>query len=390
VDEKALSGVEEKALSGVKEKALIGREQAAAKNLEVKLQLNRDSGFSLNVDSRIPGTGFTAIYGPSGCGKTSLLYCLAGLLQPRPGSEIRFGEQAWQLGDHFLPPHRRRVGFVFQDARLFPHLSVAGNLAYAEKRRQSGDGPSRDEVCDWLQLQELLAQHSGDLSRGQQQRVAIARALLGAPDILLMDEPLANIDLASRVQILGHLETLQHESQVPIVYVSHDMEEIARLADWLLVMQEGRIVAEGPMLDLCSHLQLALAHEEQAAAIVTASVLEQDRDFGLTVLSLEDQALTVSAIDSAPGTPMRLRIPARDISLCLARPEQTSILNVLSARVTEIEDSESAKLLVRLQVGEQFLLARLTRKSIATLGLTPGQHVFAQIKSVALLSHAQS
>ncbi|MCZ6830152.1 MAG: molybdenum ABC transporter ATP-binding protein [Gammaproteobacteria bacterium] len=359
-------------------------------SLHVRLQLQRKSGFQLELDSCIPGTGFSAVYGPSGCGKTSLLYCLAGLIRAGSDSEIRFGEQIWQRGDQFLPTHRRRVGLVFQDARLFPHLSVDGNLAYAEKRRHPATGPSRDQVCEWLQLQNLQGRRSSELSRGQQQRVAIARALLGAPDILLMDEPLANIDLASRSQILGHLERLQRESQLPIVYVSHDMEEIARLADWLLVMQEGRIIAEGPMLDLCSHLQLALAHEEQAAAIVTASVVKQDREYGLTELSLEGQSVTVTTVDAAPGTRMRLRIPARDISLCLNRPEQTSILNVLSARIVEIEATGSSKLLVRLQLGEQYLLARLTRKSIAALRLTPGQQVFAQIKTVALLSHVQS
>jgi molybdate transport system ATP-binding protein len=390
VGKKALSGVDNKALSGVGKKAVSEVEENASNSLNISLQLQRDSGFRLQVESRIPGTGFTAIYGPSGCGKTSLLYCLAGLIRPQEPSEIRFGNLAWQGENQFLPAHRRRVGFVFQDARLFPHLSVEGNLAYAEKRRQSEDGPSRDEVCEWLQLGSLLGQFGNELSRGQQQRVAIARALLSGPDILLMDEPLANIDLASRAQILGHLENLQRKSRVPIVYVSHDMEEISRLADWLLVMQEGRIVAEGPMLELCSHLQLALAHEEQAAAIVTAAVLEQDSEYGLTLLSLEDQELTVSAVGSAPGTPMRLRIPARDVSLCLNRPEQSSILNILSARITEIESSDSSKLLVRLQVGEQFLLARLTRKSIAALGLAPGQQVFAQIKSVALLSHAHA
>jgi len=357
--------------------------------LQARFNLQRDAGFTLRVDSKLPGSGFSAIYGPSGCGKTSLLYCLAGLLRPGEGADIRFGEQAWQTDGCFLATHQRRIGFVFQDARLFPHLSVEGNLAYAEKRRHSERGPSRDQVCDWLQLQALLPRYSNQLSRGQQQRVAIARALLSAPDILLMDEPLANIDLASRRQILGHLERLHRESRVPVIYVSHDMEEIARLADWLLVMDNGRIIAEGPLLDLCSHLQLAIAHEEQAAAIVTASVLGQDSDYGLSQLSLEGQTVSVTAIDADVGTTMRLRIPARDISVCLSRPQQSSILNVLRARIVEIEPGLGSRLLVRLQVGEQYLLARLTRKSIANLQLKPGADVYAQIKSVALLSHVQ-
>ena len=359
-------------------------------DFHARLTLQRKSGFLMKVDSHIPSGGISAVYGPSGCGKTSLLYCLAGLLRAGGNSEVRYGEQVWQDANRFLPPHQRRIGFVFQDARLFPHLSVAGNLAYAVKRRHSETGPTQAQVCDWLQLEALLQRRSDELSRGQQQRVAIARALLSAPDVLLMDEPLANIDLASRGQILAHLERLHRESRVPIVYVSHDMEEIARLADWLLVMQEGRIVAEGPLLDLCSHLQLAIAHEEQAAAIVTASVREQDRDYGLTELALEGQAVIVAAVHAAPGTEMRLRIPARDISLCRQRPQDSSILNILSAQIVEIEAAETSKLLVRLQLGKQYLLARLTRKSIAALGLAPGQQVFAQIKSVALLSHVQT
>ena len=358
-------------------------------DMQLRLSLIRESGFRLQLDTRIPGRGISAIYGPSGCGKTTLLYCLAGLLRADAGSEIYVGDQQWQGAEQFLPAHQRRVGFVFQDARLFPHLDVAANLAYALKRRRSDKGPTLAQVCDWLQLEPLLSQAGNALSRGQQQRVAIGRALLSAPDILLMDEPLANIDAASRVQIIGHLERLQRESQVPVVYVSHDMEEVARLADWLLVMDAGQIVAEGDTLELCSHLELAIAHEEQAAACVSATVTRQDREFGLTELNLEGQSLTVAAVEATAGSIMRLRIPARDISLCLQRPEQTSIQNILEVRIIEIEEGESSKLLLRLQLGDQYLLARLTRKSIAELKLAPGQQVYAQIKSVALLSHVQ-
>lgn len=353
--------------------------------LRAHIALNRGDHFQLQVLAEIPLQGVTAIYGPSGCGKTSLLYCLAGLLTCKAGSKIRFGDRVWQQDNIHLPVHERRIGFVFQDGRLFPHLNVAGNLAYAEKRRR-GAGPTREEVCDWLQLQQLLERGVAELSQGQQQRVAIARALLSAPDILFLDEPLANLDLNSRTHILGHLERVSRELSIPIIYVSHDMEEVARLADWLMVMEEGRLIAQGPTLELCSRLELALAHEEQAAAIVHARLVRQDNEFGLSELELEGQPLFVTTVDAPQGASIRLRLPARDVSLCLEAPGNTSILNIFKARVTDIENSVASRVLVRLQTGEQFLLARVTRKSIATLQLKVGDAVYAQVKSVALLS----
>ena len=354
--------------------------------LRANIDLRRGEDFHLRLDTELPLSGVTAVYGPSGCGKTTLLGCLAGLLRGGDASEVIFDGKAWQSGTDWVPAHQRNVGYVFQDARLFPHLDVAGNLDFAEQRRHSDAGPGRSDVCAWLELSGLLDRRVDELSRGQQQRVAIARALLRNPGILLLDEPLANIDLAGRADILRHLAKIRRELNIPIIYVSHDMEELARLADWLLVLEDGKLVAEGPMLDLCSQLQLALAHEEQAAAIVTAPIVGQDPDYGLTELSLEGQALFLTRIDSDPGAIVRLRVPARDVSLCLERPQQTSILNVFATRIDEIEDSQSARVLVRLQLGNQFLLARLTRKSIDALSLQVGDQVYAQVKSVALLS----
>jgi molybdate transport system ATP-binding protein len=361
-------------------------ENTVTRSLKVRLQLERSSDFQLRIDCNIPLQGVTAIYGPSGCGKTSLLYCLAGLLEPESGSEILFADRIWQQADRIEPTHQRKLGFVFQDSRLFPHLNVAGNLDYAEQRKSSDSGPGRTQVCQWLQLDGLLERNIDQLSRGQQQRVAIARALLSAPDILLLDEPLANIDLASRTQILGHLERLQREIKLPMIYVSHDMEELARLADWLLIMESGRITAQGPVLELCSQMELAIAHEEQAAAIVAATVSDQEQQYGLSELSLEGQPMFVTAVPSRPGSTIRLRIPARDVSICLQPPEKSSILNIIKTRITEIEDNASPRQLIRLQAGGQFLLARVTAKSIAALDLQVGDTVYAQVKSVALLN----
>ena len=354
--------------------------------LKARVVLDRGSDFQLRVDCDIPLRGVTAIYGPSGSGKTSFLYCLAGLLQAERGSELVAGDRIWQQGDTILATHRRKIGFVFQDSRLFPHLSVAGNLHYAEQRQSGNTGPTREQVEQWLQLDTLLERDIHQLSRGQQQRVAIARALLSAPDILLLDEPLANIDLAGRTRILNHLEQLQRDLDLPIIYISHDMEELARLADWLLIMEAGRITAAGSMLELCSRMELAIAHEEQAAAIVTASVSGHDAQYGLSELQLQGQPLYVPAVSSNPGSTVRLRIPARDVSICLQAPLKTSILNIIKATISEIEAGSSPRLLLRLQIGEQFLLARLTRKSIDTLQLRTGDTVYAQVKSVALLT----
>ncbi len=355
-------------------------------SLEARIRLDRGADFTLDVQLDIPLRGVTAVYGPSGSGKTSLLYCLAGLLSGSAETEIRFAGQLWQDGAQLLPSHQRQIGLVFQDARLFPHLTVAGNLAYASERRAGRSGPSLLEVCEWLKLENLMQRGPEQLSRGQQQRVAIARALLSAPRILLLDEPLANLDQSSRAEILSHLQRINRELAIPMLYVSHDMEELARLAEWLIVLECGRVSAQGPMIELCSRLELALAHEEQAAAIITATVTGHDTEFGLSQLDLDGQTMLVSALEAKPGSQLRLRVPARDISLCRQLPSETSILNIFKVQITEIEDSSSNRLLLRLQVGSQLLLARLTRKSIVALQLKPGDTVYAQIKSVALLS----
>jgi molybdate transport system ATP-binding protein len=356
--------------------------------LSVQLDCACDQGFSLQLACEIPGKGITAIYGPSGSGKSSLLDCIAGLRDPAPGSVIRLGSHVWLGNGLSVPAWERRIGYVFQDARLFPHLNVQQNLHYPIARRSTPGAISFDQVVAWLALADLLTHATQTLPAGQNQRVAIGRALLTAPRLLLLDEPLANLDHAARQQCLQCLQRVSDELCLPILYVSHDIEEVSQIADHLVLLEGGRLVEQGSLLELCSRLDTRLSHEEQAAAVVTAQVKSHDISFGLTELDVAGNRLFVNLLAHAPGHSRRVRIPARDVSVCRQRPRDSSILNILPAVIMEIEETSAARLLLRLSLGSQYLLARVTRKSVVELGLRVGDNVYAQIKSTALLMEA--
>ena len=358
------------------------------KQISLNISHTEDSGFSLNIECQVPASGVTAIYGPSGSGKTTVLNAIAGI-QPASGSStIQFGNEQWQNGTQFTPPWKRKIGFVFQDARLFPHLNVRQNLEYAIKRRGDESQPCFDEIVDWLNLNKLLSRLPESLSAGQKQRVAIGRALLCGPRILLMDEPLANLDHAARLECLHYLQRLRTKLDIPIWYVSHDIEEVSQIADKLLLLDNGRLEAQGSLIDLCSRLDTRLSHEEHAAAIVTGEIHQHDIEFGLTEIRIDQQTLLVNHLDAPPGQQQRIRIPARDVSICRTRPQDSSILNIIPVQLLEIEATGGSRVLLRLSLGDQCLLARITRKSAEALQLTVGDKVFAQIKSAALLSQA--
>ena len=357
--------------------------------LDLHINYLGEQGFRLQLKCKLPDNGITAIYGPSGSGKSTLLDCIAGLRQPGDDSSIQFQSDTWHDRTHNTPTWQRRIGYVFQDARLFPHLSVQQNLDYALARRRPKPDPiSLDKVITWLELAELLTRAPDTLSAGQKQRVAIARALLSAPRLLLLDEPLANLDHAASQQCLGYLQRLQEELNLPMLYVSHDIEEITQLADHLALLDQGKLVDQGSLLDLCSRLDTRLSHEEQAAAITIGTITQHDEAYGITELNLEGQTLFVGHLPQAPGQQRRIRIPARDVSVCRERPSDSSILNILPVTLSEIENSGDTRILLRLALGSQFLLARITRKSAAELQLQVGDHLFAQIKSAALLMEA--
>jgi molybdate transport system ATP-binding protein len=359
-------------------------------SLALRLDCRGQNGFRLHLDCELPDQGVTAIYGPSGSGKSTLLDCIAGLRRPEEGGLVRFRDQNWLAPETFVRPWQRGVAYVFQDSRLFPHLNVRQNLNYAATRRRSNGGATMAQVVHWLELENLLQHTPAVLSAGQKQRVAIGRALLSAPQLLLLDEPLANLDHSASQQCLAYLQQLAGELDLPMLYVSHDIEEVSQLADHLVLLEQGELVDQGPMLDLCGRLDTQLSREEQAAAIVLGSIGEHDPDYGLTELVVEGQTLLIASGEAPAGARRRLRIPARDVSVCRLKPEDSSILNILPVTLTQMEADGAARVLLRLALGSQHLLARITRKSANRLGLQVGDRLYAQIKSAALLMESCS
>ncbi|HET7371361.1 MAG TPA: molybdenum ABC transporter ATP-binding protein, partial [Gammaproteobacteria bacterium] len=345
----------------------------------------RRQAFELEVDLRLPVRGVSILFGPSGAGKTTLLRCIAGL-ERAPSGHLAVGGACWQDSDRgvWLAPHRRSIGYVFQDAALFPHRTVRGNLEYA-RRRAAGDPISIDTAIDQLELGPLLDRLPDHLSGGERQRVAIGRALLSAPDILLMDEPLAGLDRDAKNNILPLLERLHASLSIPMLYVTHSIAEAARLGDHLVLLRAGRATASGPANELFTRLDLPLARERDAAAVVDAVVAGHDDEYQLSYLDFAGGRLTVSRQDLPHGRKVRVRVAARDVSISLRNDVSTSILNVIPARIVAADDLDASRTLLRLDAGGAILLARITRKSCATLALHTGMRVFAQVKSVALV-----
>jgi molybdate transport system ATP-binding protein len=342
-------------------------------------------GFSLDVDLAVPGQGVTALFGHSGSGKTTLLRCIAGL-QVAEG-ELKVNGELWQEGEHFLPVHRRPLAYVFQEASLFPHLSVRRNLEYGYQRvAPGGRQVDFDQAVEWLGLAALLERKPERLSGGERQRVAIARALLTSPKLLLMDEPLSALDLKSKGEILPYLEQLHDTLSIPVLYVTHSPDEVARLADHLVVMEGGRALASGPLTETLARLDLPIRQDEDAGVVLEATVKERDRDWHLARAEFPGGGLWVRDIGVAEGHRLRLRVLARDVSLALAHHHDTSIQNLLEGTVTgTAENGHPAVRLVRVEVGGTPLLARLTARSADRLGLEPGKRVWVQVKSVAVV-----
>lgn len=364
-------------------------------------QLSRP-GFTLDVDVTLPGRGISVLFGPSGSGKTSFLRCVAGLERAQSGF-LEVAGEVWQDDTQnskkrqFLPTHHRPLGYVFQEASLFPHLDVKANLAYGYRRAAKGIAAHRfsmEHAIDLLGIDHLLDRYSTTLSGGERQRVAIARALATSPRLLLLDEPLAALDAARKQDILPWLEKLRDELDIPMFYVSHAADEVARLADTLVVMEQGRVRAYGSVGAVMARLDLPMALGEDASVLIAGSIKEISTAWHLCLITFPGGQLWVRTTpNSAIGRPVRLRVLARDVSITTVAPapDTSSIQNLLPCTVSAIQDDThpaQAVLQLRLKTDseETFMLSRITRRAAHTLGLCVGMPVWAQVKSAALLS----
>ncbi len=353
--------------------------------LSVRFSIDRNA-FRLAVDLALPTTGITAIFGPSGSGKTTLLRAIAGL-ERIPDASIRFDDAIWQDSTQFVPVHERRIGYVFQEPSLFAHLSVAQNIAYGLQRTSTAERRiALEQAIDLLGIHHLLPRFSATLSGGEQQRVAIARTLAASPRLLLMDEPLSSLDQKRKLEILPYLESLHRELALPVLYVSHATDEVARLADSLVILRNGEILGHGPIQQMLTRLDLPLSHRSDAETLLNATVSTAKSQFGMMQVSTEGHDFWVTAENLAPGTDVRLRISALDVSLTLVHQGGTSIQNIFPVTVSELIAETEAQVMVKILLGDSPLLARVTRKSVEELGITPGKNLFAQIKGVAVLA----
>ena len=360
-------------------------------SLYLRLDLVR-TDFELSVDMQLPAQGITVIYGPSGCGKTTLLRCVAGLEASARG-RVQLGHEVWQDNVQEdrqairLPTHQRALGYVFQEASLFPHLNVMGNLAYGLQRtRNHVSDLVLQQAIELLGIGHLLKRCNHELSGGERQRVAIARALVTQPRLLLLDEPLTALDHARRQDVLPWLEKLRDDLNIPMLYVTHAVDEVARLADTLVVMSKGHVQAIGPVADVLTQIELPVVMGEDAGALLTGIVLNIDAQWHLAQVGFSGGALWVRDSGLKIGQTVRLRVLARDVSVTLHEATQTSIQNHLLCTVSAITlESHPSQALIRLQCGSTILLARVTTRGVYELNLHVGMQVWAQVKSVALV-----
>ncbi len=355
-------------------------------DLQVRFS-SRLEDFMLDAEFAIPSRGVTALFGRSGCGKTTVLRCLAGLHRAEAGHLSVDGE-VWQDEKTFLPAHKRPIGYVFQDANLFDHLNVRGNLSFGMKRLDKPSGLSFDDVVSLLGLSDLLERRASSLSGGERQRVAIARALLTNPRILLMDEPLSALDRFAKDEIIPYLESLNEALSIPVVFISHDTDEVERLADHLILMERGRVKASGPLLDMLADPKLFIAKSAKAASLIEARIADFHEEDQLSTLAVGSANVLVSGKVGEVGDYRRIRIAATDVSLAVAEPSRTTILNTLECEITDIHPMNEGRVNIVLALGGADgarLIARITNRSLRSFEFKVGQRVFAQIKGVSMV-----
>ena len=352
--------------------------------IECKIQIHLES-FILDANFSIPDRGITVVFGPSGSGKTTLLRAIAGLEKSDKGF-LKIGDSVWQEGGNFLATHKRQIGYVFQDASLFDHLDVKGNLNFVIKRAVGLKEDFIESIHNLLEIKSLLNRRTTQLSGGERQRVAIARALLTNPKILLLDEPLSALDMKRKNEILPYLDSIHNDLEIPILYVTHSQSEMSRLADHLLLIEDGHIIGSGPVNDMLTRFDMPLSHGAEAVSIIEAKVVGCEAKFNLMHLEFLGGQFVVPDNGFPVQTKVRIRVVARDVSLTKSKQVDTSILNIFPATVQEIVPEGEAQVMVRLEIKETILLACITRMSSYKLRLDKGTKVFVQVKSVAILS----
>lgn len=352
-------------------------------SIDFRFKIQRDE-FCLDIDQSISSSGVTAIFGASGCGKTTLLRAIAGF-EFSKNSFLKVVGNIWQNDQLFLDAHKRELGYVFQEASLFPHLNVQQNLEYGLKRSGQKDSKNLEEIINLLGIRELLKRRPCKLSGGEQQRVAIARALARSPKLLLLDEPLAALDDERKNEVLPYLEKLNQKLGIPIVYVSHSKEEVARLADYVLILEDGKVLAYGSVSEIFSRIDLNLSQKDDRFCIIEGTIIRIEKQYNLATVGFDGGEIIKTANDFKIGDSVRLKIKASDVSLTLMKQEGTSILNILKSKILSISTLNETDSLIRLKIGKSILLSRVTKKTVSQLNLFEGKEVFSQIKAVVAL-----
>lgn len=343
--------------------------------------------YALNASLEIPSEGITAFFGPSGAGKTTLLRAIAGLERAH-NSFVQVGDAVWQddANGVFVPPHQRTLGFVFQGAHLFEHLNVRRNLEFGMKRVPDGARFIEiEKIIDLLGIGHLLERQPGTLSGGERQRVGIARALATSPSVLLLDEPLSALDVQRKQEIIPYLERLNHQLKIPMLYVTHAIDEVVRLADHMVLLDGGNVTAAGATQNLLTRLDLPLAFGEGAAAIIDGRVASFDEAYQICRVAFDGGHFDLPSHPVAIGQPVRVRVQARDVSLMLVPQVRTSILNTLPVTVTDLSEDAVGQVIIGLDTHGTRLLCRVTKRSAALLEVSPGKPMFAQVKGVAII-----
>jgi molybdate transport system ATP-binding protein len=357
--------------------------------LSVAVKKRRGS-FSLDAVFELPTPGVVALFGRSGCGKSTLVNVIAGLLDPDAGRVALDDQVLLDTGRRlYVPPERRRIGYVFQDARLFPHLSVVANLKFAEARAPAHHYVTLDAVAGLLDLGSLMNRRTHQLSGGERQRVAIGRALLSQPNLLLLDEPLASLDAARRDEVLPYLETLRDQLNIPMVYVSHDFDEVLRLATYVVLMESGKTIAQGGIAEMSLNKALRLIIGADAVgAIVDGTVVAMEPSSGLMRVKVGHGELKVQAAGAAPGAKLRVQLLARDLIVATQPPRNLSVRNIRAGVVTAVTSDDADSDLIAIDIGATLIMARVTKAASRELGLAPGLPAWALVKAVSLRSHS--